>query len=69
MSFRVITKCFIFGNNSKEKPKNTCLQSENSFNGEKKVTISEYMNRKIEDPDTAIENLKKDLEKNINKYG
>jgi hypothetical protein len=73
MSFRVITKCFIFGNNSKEestlnRSKNTDLKLNNFCNQEKRVTISEYMNHKIDDPDIAIENLKKDLEKNIIKY-
>lgn len=38
------------------------------INHGKKVTISEYMNNKIDDPDTAIENLKKELEKNLVKY-
>ena len=68
MSFRVITKCCMFSNNSKENPKNSHLEPNNFPNQEKKVTISEYINYKIEDSDVAIENLKKDLEKNINKY-
>jgi len=35
---------------------------------EKHVTIVEYMNHKIVDPDEAIADLKSNLEKNIAKY-
>lgn len=39
-----------------------------SSSEEKRVTIMEYMNHKIVDPDTAIADLKANLEKNIAKY-
>ena len=39
-----------------------------NINLDKKVTITEYMNNKIDDPDIAIENLRKELEKNLANY-
>lgn len=35
---------------------------------EEKITLSEYMSHKIEDPDIAIENLKKELERYLTNY-
>lgn len=79
MSYKVIAKYIIFGDNSKKSSEDLvkkCKFSEdvidispkNNVNQEKKVTILEYMNNKVEDPDMAVENLKKELEKSLSKY-
>lgn len=79
MSYRIIAKYKIFGDASKKESINLekkCKFSEdimdispkNNTNQEKTVTISEYMNDKIEDSEIAIEKLKKDLEKSLAIY-
>lgn len=49
-------------------PKNEIHPEIHLLNKEKKVTILDYMNDKIEDPDIAIETLKKELEKSLARY-
>ena len=74
MSRKVTTKYYIFGGSSKKSEVKSPDISENLMeisqkNSEiKKVTILEHMSDKIEDPDIAIETLKKELEKNLAKY-
>ena len=73
MSYRVIAKYKIFGDASKKESINLekkCKFSEDimDISPKKTVTISEYMNDKIEDSEIAIEKLKKDLEKSLAIY-
>jgi hypothetical protein len=84
MSYKGITKYHIFGDTKKKEVVSsekkckfskdiTYIPPKDDINQEidlieKKVTIVEYMNDKIEDSDVAIEKLKKDLEKNLTEF-
>lgn len=83
MSYKSITKYNIFGNTSKKEIlEKKCTFSDEithistkfdkheqtDSNNDEKFIITEFMNNKIEDPEMAIETLKKSLEENLSTY-